>query len=282
MELFYLGTGAAEGIPALFCDCPICQEARARGGKDIHTRAQALIDGKILIDFGPDSYAHELRYGLSFSAIKVLLFTHTHEDHFIPEDLANIQNGFAYMNDPSPLEIYGGKAAIDELKKEYDQDEGMKGRIALHLLKPFERVEVLGYTIDTLEANHQKETSPLLYAISKEGKTMLYAHDTGILSDQDWAYLQARHLHFSLVSLDCTGALQKADFEKGWWINGHLSLNSAAYVKEKMIALDLADPKTIFVLNHFSHNGHANTEALEEKAKPLGFRVAYDGLKIPF
>lgn len=55
MEIQYLGTAAAEGWPALFCDCDICRRARAAGGKDLRTRTQSMIDGTILIDFPPDT-----------------------------------------------------------------------------------------------------------------------------------------------------------------------------------------------------------------------------------
>ena len=48
MKLKYLGTAAAEGIPAMFCECNNCKEARRRGGRDLRTRSQALIDGKVL------------------------------------------------------------------------------------------------------------------------------------------------------------------------------------------------------------------------------------------
>ncbi len=33
MKLKYLGTAAAEGIPALFCRCEMCAYARKAGGK---------------------------------------------------------------------------------------------------------------------------------------------------------------------------------------------------------------------------------------------------------
>ena len=45
MELQYLGTAAAEGWPALFCDCRICRHARETGGKELRTRTQSLVDG---------------------------------------------------------------------------------------------------------------------------------------------------------------------------------------------------------------------------------------------
>ena len=31
MKILYLGTGAAEGVPAVFCNCDTCREARRRG-----------------------------------------------------------------------------------------------------------------------------------------------------------------------------------------------------------------------------------------------------------
>ena len=37
--IFY-GTGAAEGVPSPFCDCPMCNYAREHGGK----RMQAVED----------------------------------------------------------------------------------------------------------------------------------------------------------------------------------------------------------------------------------------------
>ena len=89
MKIKYLGTAAAEGIPAMFCKCDNCNRARALGGKNIRTRSQALIDGKILIDFPADSYMHELRYGIDFSDIPALLITHVHEDHCYLSEMTN-------------------------------------------------------------------------------------------------------------------------------------------------------------------------------------------------
>ena len=67
MKIKYLGTGAAEGIPAVFCHCGICEYARKQKGKEIRTRSQAIIDDLILIDFGPDTFAHTLRYDIELA-----------------------------------------------------------------------------------------------------------------------------------------------------------------------------------------------------------------------
>lgn len=81
MKVKYLGTGAAEGIPALFCHCAICEQARVLGGKNIRTRAQALIDNELLVDFGPDTFFHTLKYNIRLADIEYCLITHNHDDH---------------------------------------------------------------------------------------------------------------------------------------------------------------------------------------------------------
>ncbi|MCQ2385197.1 MAG: hypothetical protein MJ078_00755, partial [Clostridia bacterium] len=87
MKLTYFGTAAYEGIPALFCECAICKEAARLGGKNIRTRAQALVDDCILLDFGPDTLLHVQKYGIPLYQIPVLLITHSHSDHLYPSDL---------------------------------------------------------------------------------------------------------------------------------------------------------------------------------------------------
>ena len=87
MRIRYLGTAAAEGWPALFCRCEACRKAASLGGKNIRTRAQAVIDDRILMDLGPDTYLHMLHQGLDLPAIHTLLVTHAHQDHWYPLEL---------------------------------------------------------------------------------------------------------------------------------------------------------------------------------------------------
>ena len=58
MKIKYLGTAAAEGVPALFCRCPVCEKSRSAGGRNIRSRSQAIIDDTLLIDYPPDSFMH--------------------------------------------------------------------------------------------------------------------------------------------------------------------------------------------------------------------------------
>lgn len=70
MKLTYLGTAAAEGWPAAFCNCDGCRAARRLGGRNIRTRSQALVDDALLLDFPCDAWLHALRQGLDFSAVR--------------------------------------------------------------------------------------------------------------------------------------------------------------------------------------------------------------------
>ena len=63
MKLTYLGTAAAEGWPAAFCNCDGCRAARRLGGRNIRTRSQALVDDALLLDFPCDAWLHALRQG---------------------------------------------------------------------------------------------------------------------------------------------------------------------------------------------------------------------------
>ena len=52
-------------------------------------------------------------------------------------------------------------------------------------------------------------------------------------------------------------------------------------VKERLLKMGCADEKTIFVCNHFSHNGkNADYEDFKAIAEKHGFLTSYDGMEI--
>ncbi len=107
MELLILGSAAAEGIPALFCRCPLCRRAQALGGRDLRARCGALVNGHILVDLPPDIYHAKLCYGLDLAAVDVLLNTHAHADHFAPAELAmRSSRYYCHIPGEQPLQAF--------------------------------------------------------------------------------------------------------------------------------------------------------------------------------
>ena len=275
MELRYMGTGAAEGIPATFCACPVCKEAARRGGREIRTRSQALLDGKLLFDFPPDTYAHYLTYRFDLPAIEQVLITHSNMDHFFPQEFE--LRGGDFVHDPPPLlQIYGNDKVEQVLMAALPRGgEASAYRFVFHLLKPFERIDAGGYLVTPLPDKHDPSEACLFYLVERGDTALLYAHDTGIFPAETWDFLRSAKVRLGLASLDCTTAA----FKEG---NNHMGLPDVVLVREKLLEMGLAGGNTAFVLNHFSHNGGLLHRELCEKVRGLGFTVAWDGLSMVF
>ena len=77
MKIKFLGTAAAEGVPAFFCTCDTCKKAREIGGKEIRTRSQSLLDGDLMLDFPADTYFHSMTQGINLTDIHNYIITHS-------------------------------------------------------------------------------------------------------------------------------------------------------------------------------------------------------------
>lgn len=285
MKIQYLGTAAAEGWPGLFCRCPVCAEARKRGGKNIRTRSQAIIDDKLLIDFPCDTYMHMLQFGIDLPNIKSCIVTHTHQDHFYPSEMVMRGPWFANDIDEIPFTVYGNDSLMEVMRQQMSLNGNknqMEGFVDWKELQLFERTEIEGYGVTPLSAEHNRPEKSFLYIVEKDGEALFYGHDTAVFPEDTWAYLEKHKPHLDLVSLDCT-------FLVGHSGTTHMNISDCVQTRQRMIELGCADEDTIFVINHFSHNGGMNSQGemfLQEELEPLmqqhHFLVAYDGREIVF
>lgn len=275
MQIKYLGTGAAEGIPAVFCRCKICQHARESKGHDIRTRAQALIDNNILLDFGPDTYSHSLTFNIDLSTIYDCLITHAHDDHLYVEDIRARRRSRANLPEgTSPLKIYGGKGVKNALSPTNDGYITKNKSVIFCEVIPFSPFTIgQDYTITALPAIHKSE-EPYVYIIKKNNKTFLYGHDTDIFDDEVWNYLKETGTHFDAASLDCTEGMKDISYK------GHMNFERLKYMREKMRENKLINTDTIMIANHISHNGLITHKQAESMAKDIGYIVAFDGMEI--
>ena len=153
MKIKFLGTCAAEGFPAMFCECPVCEKAREKGGRNIRTRSQALIDEKILIDFPADTYMHVLNFGLDLKRVKAIFITHGHDDHIYPWDIMYRESKYGHLKNESEKELLpvfataaSGKDFIEIFNR---KNVGEKDPNALIFkeIKPFCEYKIEDYTI---------------------------------------------------------------------------------------------------------------------------------------
>jgi len=278
MKIRYMGTAAAEGCPALFCQCALCQTARKQGGKDVRTRSQALIDDSLLVDFPPDTYQHFLSTPeFDLSSVRHVLITHSHADHFYPLDAALRCNDFAEGIE-GIMTLYGNDTVQTvwdrTLQGEYSIYKDLPKRVLFRLLAPFVETQVGDHLVTALPANHKRDENCYIYIIKRQNKRLLYANDTGInFVPEVWDYLKG--LRFDAVSMDCTAM----DRRVGRY---HMGLPDNVELKTLLLEMGCADENTVFIVTHFSHFGGLTHEELANRALSQGFETAYDGMTLMF
>lgn len=280
MKLTYYGTAAAEGVPGLYCECETCEKARKKGGRNIRTRSQAMVDDKILIDFPADTYLHVLMYGLPLHKIKTYIITHSHGDHLYPGEFTNRRKGFSHLKDATPLQIYGSQAVMNnimstQIMKDYMELMTRENDIMLHTIEPFVPFNAEGYKITALNADHGAPGA-MFYMLEKDGKAMLYAHDTGLFPNETMEYLKNSEVYFDLISLDCTnGLIETAN-------RNHMGLDGDTIMRERLTDIGCIDERTKCIVNHFSHNCLAGYDEIVPIAAEKGFEVSYDSMTVEF
>lgn len=276
MKVQFLGTAAAEGVPAMFCNCESCKNIRALGGRELRTRTQVLIDGDLSIDFPPEAYAHSLKYGFSLAQLKYLFVTHSHMDHFYAHDF--ILRGYRYASGfSSPLNIYGNSevAAVFAECTRREMKPSVAPNVVMNAISAYAGYRAGEYTVLTLPANHCTAEQALLFYVERGGRGYLHMHDTALPDDMIYDFLSSNGVHAALVALDCTYA-----DGSGMPRPRHMNISDCAEVISKLKAAAVCDGDTKFVITHFSHNSNPLTARLACIEEEYGVIAAYDGMEI--
>ncbi len=282
MKIRYWGTAAAEGIPALFCDCEVCKEAREKGGRYVRMRAQVMLDNSLLVDFGPDTYANSVRFRFDLSSVKDVLITHVHADHFYPTDLFCRQMSMGRVLSTPLLTLHGSEDVRDIAMRTWsvtapaDPDRLLQQkRVAFHEMQPFETYSIGDFQVTPLPARHNT-AHPHVYIFEKNGKTLFLYNDSGYLCDEAMAFLKQKGIRFDLVSYDCTYGAQDAGES-----SRHMGIPNNVEMQRRFIHNGNYKENTVSVITHFSHNtptvGYGDMVKI---AQSHGFTLAYDGLEI--
>lgn len=176
------------------------------------------------------------------------------------------------------LHVYGNeaveKAFYDAVLIDRFRVHPLDEAVRFVRLAPFADFMADGYHIIPVPADHDKRELCFIYIIEKDGKCLLYGHDTGAgLSAQAWDCIFSHQ--YDLVSLDATmGKKQIGGY--------HMGLQDGLAFIRLLKEQGCVDQDTVKVINHFSHNGEMTHEQLEAFAEEHGMIAAYDGMKVVF
>jgi len=270
MKIEILGTAASEGIPALYCECEICRQAAARGGKNIRTRTSLMIGEKHKVDLPPDTFLHSLRRKKPFCKLEHLFITHSHPDHFYPESLRLRVEPFAYIESPRPLHIYGTETIGDLIEEALGPP--LPEGLVFHEVELFHPFETADIDVIPVKASHKTDELCLNYVFMSHGKGFLQAFDTGWYEEDTWNAL--RGLLLDVAIIECTaGKLDEPP-------TAHLGVEPLIKMKEKLIEERALRPNARVIATHFCHIGGLLHEQLEEALSPAGIEAAYDGMVV--
>ncbi len=172
MTIRLLGTGAAEGIPAFYSNGEVSCYARKHGGKDVRTRCGALIDGTMKIDLPPDTLLHIHRDRLDATDWTAMVFTHSDDDHFAPEELQYCLYPFSEM-DFLTFTIYGNDGIVGRLRKMYP-----KWPMDIVQTRSFQPFLHEDYKISPIHANHklEEDAQNLNFSTGRQNPALCHRH----------------------------------------------------------------------------------------------------------
>jgi phosphoribosyl 1,2-cyclic phosphate phosphodiesterase len=233
-----------------------------------------LIDGTVLVDYGPDVYGQIRMLGRDLTGVTTLLFTHHHDDHLTPSELQYRGPWFVTETPPSELTILGNETVVEKLNAAF-ATMPLEGT-GLHLsvappLQPFVEIETPdGTRVLPLPADHAPKA--MVLRIERGGKRLFYGHDSGLYPQVTVDALRGTPLDGAIF--DCTLAFNKTSNE------GHMGIDGVLKSVERLREAGVVTTRTTLIATHFSHNGQALHAELTKALEPNGVIVAYDGLEL--
>ncbi|MFZ1284693.1 MAG: MBL fold metallo-hydrolase [Propionicimonas sp.] len=261
MLVTLLGTGSADGLPNPWCRCPTCADARESGL--VRCNTSVLVDGRLLLDCGPETPRQAGRFGHDLTEVEAVAIGHAHHDHLDPSFLL-----YRSWVDGRPLQVIGPPAVIDHCGQWLDPADTS---VTLREVAAGEQVNVAGYSLTALEAQHHAFGKAVLYLVDDGSSRLLYATDTGPFPPRTLAALRGTRLDAALLE-ETFGT--KTD---GGEI--HLHLETFGRLVDQLRAIEAVTPTTQVVAIHLSHHNPPLAD-LQEALAEFGALAHPDGTQL--
>ena len=271
MKVQILGSAAAECFPALWCECEHCEKARKN--REIRRRAAYRVDDDTLVDFGPDIHWQVTEFGIDLTKIRRVILTHPHGDHLSPIEFMWRKEWFSKAY--HMIDLYGAPTSFSTILAFCAADSNfldMKSdlKIQTHPMWHGASEQADDLAIFAMDANHAPGRQPLLYLLTRGGKTVFIGNDTGWFPSQTWDALKGKKIDLAL--LDCTCGLKFPDEDRG-----HMGVHAVVRTKAKLEEMGCLTSGSRVVATHFSHNGGGSQAEYEAFFGPHGIETGFDG-----
>jgi len=258
MKLLFLGTGAA--------DWAIKSEEETLPGE--RRRSSMLLGEHILIDIGPQSFAHAKRIGVDLTKITDIFISHTHSDHYNKAALLS----FAEAAE-STVTVHCHADAAAKLALDPQEEK----KVHIHKLKVRDTFDLQGLTFTAFSANHYVADSkevPLHYVISGEDKLLFYGCDGGWFTAETWEYM--RKMQFDCMIFDTTVGEMDGNFR----LAVHNSFPMLRLIKAALLENHMVKDNCIFIADHLAQTLHGSFAETVGALAKMGMLMAYDGFEI--
>lgn len=285
--MLFFGTGAAELFPNPYCDCAVCQRARATNALP-RKRSAFQLNDRVMLDFGPDVLAASQMYNAPLDRLQDIFITHTHEDHFSIQNIealtmANFRSG----NFPIRLHISQKGMAWLERYIEAVRPIGLRGiekliemgRLVLCPVEPYAWHEAAGMKLFAIESNHKANEGEqaINYVFDLgEGGRLMYALDTGLYSQANLEALRGMQVDMLIME----GTMGNVQVGRD---GGHM--NAEHFVEQVKNLVEVGALKAdarIFAthINQVQSFSHEEYQRYLTQNSPYHIVVARDGMRV--
>lgn len=262
IKVRFMGTGGAD-----WRGQPINGEYRRN--------ASILVDGKVIFDL-TNTALDMIPAG---SRPQVIFYTHSHNDHYVPE--AALEAGIK--------RVYLGETWLDRAMDDFRKASDKTGKPVPEIipLKEGQSVTVEGLTVTALPANHASnfvEEQTLIYLIEKDSARLLYATDTGGLTARALGFAGVGQ--FSRERKFLTGIIMEATMDADYAPDQRIFSHSDVDLVSTTVKVLSEGRKYLPVEGqkvYITHLGRTYPpQAQIDPTLPAPLSAAYDGLEVLF
>ena len=289
MDITFLGTGAAQGVPPVFSRNKFLDYVRKTKEKELRSKASLRLGKYSQIDLGPDTNWQNIRFDLDMWDVKNIFITHSHNDHLSCFELFDIYKmSYEIQENCSEysLNLNLSRSAADWLKNKAVPVYGLdlvEDKININALDHFQTYSFEDFTFSTVKGRHGgygKNESSINYLFNySSGDSIYYALDTGYYEDETFEYLQDKNTNVMIT--ECTFG---DNYHRGIVGDGHLNLKTLNLQIERLADIGFINEDTPIYITHISPTVEHKHEEFQKILDQFDFNyiLSYDGLTFKF